>query len=418
MGLGSAYQQQGDRLAQELVKEIEKLLPEILDIRHTIHANPETGFEEHATAALVSEKLRSWGLDVEEGIATTGVVASLKGNRPGQRAIGLRCDMDALNIIEKTGLPYASRNKGKMHACGHDGHTAMLLGAARYLSENPDFGGTVHFIFQPAEEGLGGGRVMVEEDLFGRFPMDAVYGLHNKPGIPVGQFATRPGAMLAATDSWTVTFHGTGGHGGSGPHLSTDPTMPLGHFILAVQSIIGRSIPALESAVLSIGHIQAGEPGVTNVIPSEAVVCGTARSYDPDVRTLLEKRLEEISTASAQAYGCTTVLDYERGYPSLVNHDEQVDIAVRAAAGLVGEEKVTDRLTPITAGEDFSYMLQKRPGCFMMIGNGVGPDGKFNNLHTPLYDFNDEIVPLGIAYWVSLVDAELGPKSLEKQEAA
>ncbi|WP_367716556.1 M20 aminoacylase family protein [Nitratireductor sp. GISD-1A_MAKvit] len=408
----------GDRLKHELVKEIEKLLPELLEIRHAIHANPETGFEEHETAALVSEKLKAWGLEVEEGIATTGVVASLKGRLPGQRAIGLRCDMDALDIVEKTGLPYASKKRGKMHACGHDGHTAMLLGAAHYLSENPDFGGTVHFIFQPAEEGLGGGRVMVEENLFERFPMDAVYGLHNKPGIPVGQFATRPGAMLAATDSWTVTFQGTGGHGGSGPHLSTDPTMPLGHFIPALQSIIGRSVPALESAVLSIGHIQAGEPGVTNVIPSEAVVCGTARSYDPDVRGLLEKRLNEIATASAQAYGCTALVNYERGYPSLVNHDEQVQIAVEAAADLVGKDQVNDRLTPITAGEDFSYMLQQRPGCFMMLGNGVGQDGKFNNLHTPLYDFNDEIIPLGVAYWVSLVGAELGPQSLERRDAA
>ncbi|MBK0326095.1 amidohydrolase [Rhodobacteraceae bacterium F11138] len=400
------------------MKEIEDLLPEIRDIRHEIHSNPETGFEEHATAALVSEKLRSWGIAVTDGIATTGVVGTLKGKRPGQRAIGLRCDMDALNIVEKTDLPYASRNKGKMHACGHDGHTAMLLGAAKYLSEKPDFGGTVHFIFQPAEEGLGGGRVMVEEDLFGRFPMDAVYGLHNKPGIPTGQFATRPGAMLANTDSWTVTFNGTGGHGGSGPHLSTDPTMPLGHFILAVQSIIGRSVPALESAVLSIGHVHAGEPGVTNVIPSEAVVCGTARSFDADVRVLLEKRLQEVATASAEIYGCTARLDFERGYPSLINHQEQMEIAVGVAADLVGQDKVTDALAPITAGEDFSYMLQKRPGCFMMIGNGTGENGKFNNLHTPLYDFNDQIIPLGIAYWVSLVTAELGPDSLEKRDAA
>src|SRR6185312_1730562 len=310
-------------MKQDIVDAIKAFEPELVSIRHDIHQHPETGFEEVRTSALVAKKLKEWGIEVTEGIAKTGVVGTLKGRLPGQRAVALRADMDALDIKEKTGLPYSSVNENKMHACGHDGHTTMLLGAAKYLSEHPDFGGTVHFIFQPAEEGLGGGKVMVEEGLFERFPTDAVYGMHNKPGIPVGQFATRVGPMLAATDSWTITFHGTGGHGGSGPHLATDPTMPLAHFILGVQTIIGRNVPALETAVLSIGHISAGLPGVTNIIPSEVVVCGTARSYRPEIRDLLERRLKELATSVAEAYGCSAVVDFDRRYPPLVNHAEQ-----------------------------------------------------------------------------------------------
>src|SRR5208283_1976191 len=279
--------------------------PELIAIRRDIHRHPETAFEEVRTAALVADRLRSWGIAVTEGLAGTGVVGTLKGKRAGQRAIGLRADLDALHITETPGRAHGSTVAGKMHACGHDGHTTMLLGAARYLAEHPDFGGAAHFIFQPAEEGLGGGRVMIEEGLFDRFPVDAVYGMHNMPGLPVGKFATRIGPLLAASDSWTATFRGSGGHGGAGAHLATDPTIPLGHFVLALQTIIGRNVPATETAVASIGHIAAGDFRSPNIIPSEIVVRGTSRSFEPAIRDLLQRRIGELAHSLAGAYGCT-----------------------------------------------------------------------------------------------------------------
>jgi len=381
--------------------------PELISIRRDIHQHPETAFEETRTAALVASKLREWGIDVTEGIAKTGVVGTLKGQRPGQRAIALRADLDALNIVEKTGAEYASQTPGKMHACGHDGHSTMLLGAARYLAEHPDFAGTVHFIFQPAEEGLGGGRVMVEEGLFDRFPVDAVYGLHNHPGLEVGKFQTRTGAFMAASDSWTVTFHGTGGHGGAAPHLATDATVAQAQFVLALQSIVGRNVPATTPAVLSVGYIAAGAWGSPNVMPSDVVVRGTARSYEPAVRDLLERRIGEVANAMAASQGCTATVDYERRYPPLVTHAEQTRISAEAAAAVVGADAVNEEAPLRTGAEDFSFMLQKRPGSFMFIGNGAAADGSFHNVHTPLYDFNDKIITLGAAYWVSLVEHEL-----------
>jgi hippurate hydrolase len=391
-----------------IAEELKRYEPELIAIRHDIHRHPEVGFEEVRTAKLVADRLRGWGVDVAEGIARTGVVGTLRGRRPGQRAIGLRADLDALHIRETSGRDYASQVPGKMHACGHDGHTTMLLGAARYLAEHPDFGGAVHFIFQPAEEGLGGGRAMVEEGLFDRFPVDAVYGMHNMPGLPVGKFATRTGPFLAASDSWTVTFRGSGGHGGAGAHLATDPTIPLGHFVLALQTIIGRNVPAIETAVASIGHIAGGDFRSPNIIPSEIVVRGTSRSYKPAIRDLLQKRIAELAHSLAGAYGCTADVDYERRYPPLVTHAEQTAISVAAASALVGAANVVADAPPKTGAEDFSFMLEARPGGFMMIGNGAAPDGSFQNLHTPLYDFNDEILTLGAGYWVSLVQQELG----------
>jgi amidohydrolase len=296
---------------------------EMIDIRHQIHRNPEVGFEETRTAALVADRLRAFGLDVTEGIAKTGVVATLKGRQPGQRAIGLRADLDALHIQEVPGRDYGSTVPGKMHACGHDGHTAMLLGAARYLSEHPDFGGTVNFIFQPAEEGLGGGKKMVEEGLFEKFPVDAVYGMHNMPGTPVGHFRTRTGPFLAASDSWEVSFLGTGGHGGAGAHLATDPTLPTAQFIMAIQTIVSRSVPAIETAVVSVGSIIGGDPGSPNIIPSRVTITGTARSYKPRVRDLLETRLTALAHAQAAAFGCTAEVIYNRRYPPLITHAEQ-----------------------------------------------------------------------------------------------
>jgi amidohydrolase len=394
--------------AQPLIDDLKAHEAELIAIRRDIHRHPETGFEEHRTAALVAERLRAWGIDVAEGVAKTGVVGTLKGRLPGQRAIGLRADLDALNINETAGRDHGSQVAGKMHACGHDGHTAMLLGAARHLAEHPDFGGTVQFIFQPAEEGLGGGRLMVEEGLFERFPVDAVYGMHNMPGIAAGTFQTRAGPFMAASDTWQVTFHGTGGHGGAGAHLATDPTVPQAHFVLGLQTIIGRNVPALQTAVLSVGHIAAGAHGSPNIIPSEVLVRGTARSYDPAISQLMERRMRELATALAAAHGCSADIAYERRYPPLVTHAEQTEVAVAAAAALVGEANVVGDAARLTGSEDFSFMLQARPGGFVLIGNGMAPDGAFHNVHTPQYDFNDDILTLGSAYWVSLVCHELG----------
>ncbi len=387
------------------VREFES---ELVRIRRDLHAHPETGFEEVRTARLIAEALRSYGIEVHEGIARTGVVGVLRGRRPGKRAIGLRSDMDALPIHEQGTGAHCSTVPGKMHACGHDGHATMLLGAARYLAAHPDFAGTLHFIFQPAEEQLAGGRAMVEAGLFERFPCDAVYGMHIRPGAPAGQFSTKVGPMFAASDKWTVTFHGTGGHGGSTPHLSTDPTMPLAQFILGVQTIIGRNVAASDVAVLSVGHVSAGDAGAPNVIPAEATVVGTARSYLPAVRDTLEKRLNELAAALAAAHNCSASIRFERGYPPVVNRAEQVAIALEAAAAVAGTENVDGNMAARTASDDFAFMLEQKPGAFMMIGNGVGLDGKYHNVHTPLFDFNDAIIPAGVCYWIELVKRELG----------
>ncbi len=382
--------------------------PEFTAIRQDIHAHPELGMEETRTAALVAGKLRDWGVNVTEGVGGTGVVATIPGRRPGQRAIGLRADMDALAILEQTELPYASKEPGKMHACGHDGHTTMLLGAARYLAANPDFGGTLHLIFQPAEEGRGGAKAMLKDGLFDRFPCDAIYGLHNTAGMPLGTFASCIGPMLAASDRWTVTFRGVGGHGGLAPHLSTDITYAQAHFVLGLQGIVGRNVAPLDTAVISIGHISGGSREALNVVPSELFIGGTTRSYSPEVRALIERRIAELADATAAAWGCKAEATYRRGTSALINQPEQTQVGLAAAAAVVGADKVNPTLRPTTGGEDFAEMMLERPGAFMRIGNGAAPDGSFNAPHTPLYDFNDAIIPDGIAYWVNVVRQELG----------
>jgi amidohydrolase len=390
-----------------LLDELKAYEPELIDIRRDIHRHPETGFEEIRTAKLVADKLRGWGIEVVEGVAKTGVVGTIRGARPGQRAIGLRADLDALNISESPGHDHRSTVPGKMHACGHDGHTAMLLGAARRLAEKPDFAGTVRLIFQPAEEGLGGAKAMINEGLFDRFPVDAVYGMHNAAGAPAGTFATRKGPLLAASDTWTVTIRGTGGHGGAGAHIATDPTLAVGQFIGAIQTIVSRNVPAIDVAVVSVGHIAAGHRSAPNIIPAEAVVCGTARSYSPAIRDVIEKRLTEVARACAATYGCTADIHYDRRYPPLVTHPDQTDVSVAAARALVGDRAVATDAPLITGSEDFAFMLEARPGSFIMIGNGIEPDGSYHFVHTPEYDFNDAILALGAAYWVSLVAEEL-----------
>ena len=383
-------------------------LADLTAIRRDIHRHPETAFEEERTSQIVADKLTSWGIEVHRGLAKTGVVGTLKGNRPGQKTIGLRADMDALHLQEKNDFAHASVHANKMHACGHDGHTTMLLGAARHLAAAPDFAGTVHFIFQPAEEGLGGARVMIEEGLFEKFPCDTVYGMHNMPGFPVGQFAIRTGPMLAASDSWEVTFKGTGGHGAM-PERGTDPTFVAAQFIVAVQAIVGRNVASNQSAVLSVGHIAAGTHGSPNVIPSEVLIRGTARSFSPAVRSLLERRLAEVAAGIAQAGGCEAVSKYFRRYPPLVNAAEQTAIAVQAAAMTVGAENVESNVTPISGAEDFAFMLEKKPGAYIMIGNGGDEQPRgCHHVHTPLYDFNDKILTMGAAYWLNLVQLELG----------
>jgi amidohydrolase len=298
-------------LRQPILDGIRQYEPELVAIRQDIHRHPETRFEETRTAALVASKLREWGIAVEEGIGKTGVVGTLKGKRPGQRAVGLRADMDALFIEEENTFAHASTVPGKMHACGHDGHTTMLLGAARYLAENPDFAGTVHFIFQPAEEAGTGAAAMIADGLFDRFPVDAVYGMHNTPGMPVGQFATRPGPILAGADFWGVTFTGTGGHGGAAPHLATDATVVLGHFLLGVQTILPRNLKPTESAALSVGHVSGGTYGSPNVMPSRVVVRGTARYFRTEAQAIIRQRLQDLATTLATAYGCQAELTYE-----------------------------------------------------------------------------------------------------------
>ncbi len=388
-------------MSDPVLATIAAIQPELVAIRRDLHAHPETGFEEHRTAGIVADRLRAWGLAVAEGVGRTGVVGTLRGRRKGNRAIGLRADMDALNIAEETGLPYASTIAGKMHACGHDGHTAMLLGAAHTLARHPDFAGTVHFIFQPAEEGIGGAAAMLADGLLDRFEAETLWGMHNWPGMPVGQFAIRAGAMMAAGDTWTVTLRGTGGHGGAGAHLATDTSVAMAQFILAAQTIVSRNVPAVQPAVVSVGHVAGGAWGSPNVIPAEMVVRGTARCFDDGVRALLERRLGELARDVAAVHGCTGGLHYERVFDVLNNDAACTDTAVAVATAIAGTEAVETAVTPIGGSEDFAFMLNRRPGSYIMLGNGASQP-----VHTPRYDFNDAALPLGVRYWVELVRRE------------
>ena len=386
---------------------IQAHLPELTAIRRDIHAHPELGLEEHRTAAIVAAKLREWGVETTTGVGGTGVVGTIRGRLPGQRAIGLRADMDALAIVEATGLDYASTSSGRMHACGHDGHTTMLLGAAKYLSEHRDFAGTVQLIFQPAEEGRGGANAMLADGLFERFPCDAIYGMHNRPGMPVGEFGIRKGGAMAGGCMFKVTFTGKGGHGGSTPHLSVDLSIVQAHFVLGLQTIVGRNISAFDPAVISVGYIGGGAIESCNVMPAELTVGGTARHYSASARDIITTRITELAEGLAKLHGAGVEVFFDWVAAPLVNHDEQTDVAVAAASAVVGDKAVNANLPATGGGEDFAYMLQVKPGAFIFLGNGSAPDGTVHGVHTPLYDFNDAAIPHGVGYWVELVQQEL-----------
>lgn len=368
--------------------------------RRDIHAHPETAFQEVRTADFVAMKLEEFAIDVHRGFAKTGVVGTLKnGDGP---AIGLRADMDALFIDEQNTFDHVSRHDGIMHACGHDGHTTMLLGAAKYLAETRNFKGTVHFIFQPAEETEGGGQVMVEEGLFEDFPVDAVYGMHNWPGIPVGFFAIRPGPLMAASDTFEITIEGQGAHGAM-PHLGKDPVVAGAAMVQALQTLSSREADPLDSVVVSVTCFNAGD--TWNVIPETAVLRGTARSFRPESRDLLEHGIKRIAEGIANAHGVSVTADFQRRYPPLVNHGAETQKALAAARAVAGADNVIEAVEPSMGGEDFAFMLEARPGAYIWIGNGPGQGGCM--LHSPTYDFNDEILGLGASYWATLVEREL-----------
>ena len=384
-----------------IVNRVADLQSEIAEWRHDLHAHPELMFDVNRTAGMVAEKLREFGCDeVVTGIGRTGVVGVIRGRKSASdKAIGLRADMDALPIKEETGLPYKSTVPGKMHACGHDGHTAMLLGAARYLAETRNFAGTAVVIFQPAEEGGGGGKVMVEDGLMERFKIGEVYGMHNYPGLPVGQFALRPGPIMAAADFLTIDVGGKGGHAAR-PHLSVDTVLVGAQIVNAIQSIVSRNVDPLESAVVSITTFHAGN--ADNVIPQTAELRGTARSLSPAVRDLLETRLQEVVEGTAALYGAKARLNYHRGYPVVINHAAQTDFAAKVAREVTGQDRVHANMTPVMGGEDFAFMLNARPGAFIFVGNGDSA-----SLHHPAYNFDDEAIPFGTSYWVKLVETAL-----------
>ena len=384
-----------------IVPEIAALVPRMKAWRHHLHAHPETAFEEIATAAFVADKLRSFGLDVHTGLAQTGVVGVLSAGDRGA-AIGLRADLDALHILEHSGVAHASRHEGRMHACGHDGHTTMLLGAAAALAQRRNFAGTVYFIFQPAEENEGGGRVMVEEGLFDRFPMRAVYGMHNWPQLPAGSIAMRAGPLMGAFDIFEIVVTGQGAHAAM-PYQGNDPMLFAAHAIQALQTIVARNLHPLDAGVVSVTQVHGGD--AWNVIPEEVVLRGTVRTFEPAVQALIEARMRTIVAGIAATFEMPATLRYERRYPATVNSVEETAHALAAAAAVVGPAGVVADPTPDMGSEDFAFMLQAKPGCYVWLGAGHGPEPP--GLHSPHYDFNDDALAIGASYWVTLAEQQL-----------
>ncbi len=417
-----------------IVEQIKsRYLGELTRVRRDIHAHPETAFEERRTAEVIAAALQSYGIEVHRGLGKTGVVGVLRSgpggaNAGGSRSIGLRADMDALPMQEKNTFAHRSTNAGKMHACGHDGHTAMLLGAARHLAATRSFDGVAVFIFQPAEEGEAGGRAMIDDGLFERFPVEAVFGMHNWPGMPAGRFGLRPGPMMASSDTFEITVTGRGGHAAM-PHDGVDPVTTGAALVQSLQTIVSRNLHPVDSGVVSVTQFHGGE--AYNVIPDEVFLRGTTRAFRPQVRDQLENGMRRVCEGIAAAHGAQIKLNYLRRYPPLINSDKESDIARRVLWELVGKENVDSDVVPTMGAEDFAFMLQVKPGCYIFIGNGVGgtpgvkKDGAPGEngsgqsgggatacmLHNANYDFNDAIIPLGAAYWVKLVEHLLPAKA-------
>jgi len=383
-----------------IIDRIVELKPEITAWRRDLHQHPELLYDVHRTAAFVAEKLKAFGCDeVVEGMGRTGVVGVIKGKKGKGGVIGLRADMDALPIEEQTNLPYASKTPGKMHACGHDGHTSMLLGAAQYLAETRDFAGDAVVIFQPAEEGGAGADAMIKDGLMDRFGIQKVYGMHNNPGQPIGSFSMRTGPIMAAMDRISITIEGVGGHAAY-PHKTIDPVLAGSQLIMAFQSIVSRTVSPLDSAVISICEFHAGH--ASNVIPASAELRGTVRTLRKEIRDLVEKRMNEVCAGVALQTGARIKLDYDRGYPVVVNHPEETKLAAKIAGEVGGVANVATDMEPVMGAEDFAYMLEARPGAFIFMGNGDSA-----GLHHPAYNFNDDAIVYGSSYWVKLVETSL-----------
>jgi amidohydrolase len=386
------------------VPHVRRYHGELRELRRDLHAHPELGFQESRTSSIVAEKLAAWGIEVHRGMAKTGLVGVVRGKGRGTKSVGLRADMDCLPMHETGTVPYRSKHEGRMHACGHDGHTAMLLGAARYLAETRNFDGTAYLIFQPAEEGGGGGRVMVQEGLFKRFPADEIYALHNFPALEAGKMAVRAGPMMAASDEMKIAIRGTGGHGAF-PHLTVDPVVAAAHVITALQTIASRNADPVDAIVVSICSMATSQIGAFNVIPESVQLAGTVRTFKKGTRDLAEKRVTEIVTKVAEAFGARADVEYLRGYPATTNSVRESEFAARVGARIFGPDNVITDFDPVMGGEDFSYMLLERPGAYVFLGQGGGPSGCF--LHNSNYDFNDAVIPLGAGYLAALVEDAL-----------
>ncbi len=388
------------------VEYIRRWLDDYTCFRRDLHAHPELGFEEHRTAQRISERLTTLGIEHHAGIGKTGIVAVIHGQEVSPHSIGLRADMDALPMQEEGGWAHASTVPGRMHGCGHDGHATMLLACAHYLQDTRRFAGTAYLIFQPAEEGQGGSKAMLADGLFERFPAERLFALHNWPGLPVGKVAVRPGPMMAACDRITIDIEGCGGHGAH-PHLTVDPVLVAGHLITATQSIVARNVSPLDNAVVSLCGVQAGNMDAMNVIPRTARLVGTVRTFRPETQDRIEARLRELAVSVAAGFGARATLLYERLDPATVNDAQQARFAARVAAQLFGEENVVHDLEPSMGAEDFSYMLQKKPGAYLRLGQGGGDEQHCRFLHNSRYDFNDTAIPYGAGLLAGLVEAGL-----------
>jgi len=384
------------------VAHIEGWQAEFAALRRDLHMHPELGLDEHRTAKVVCDRLAAFGIEHHAGIGRTGVVAVVPGRSTASgRSIGLRADMDALPMQEENTFAHKSRYDGRMHGCGHDGHTTMLLAAARYLHETRNFDGTAYLIFQPGEEGYAGAKEMIADGLFERFPAEQVFALHNWPGLPPGRIGITPGPAMAAADRIEITIDGRGGHGAH-PHAAIDPVLVAGHIITAAQSVVSRNVSPIDTAVVSLCAMQAGNPGAMSVIPAHAKLVGTVRTFRPATQDMIERRLSELIPAIATAFGATATLKYERVYPATINHDRQAEFAASVAEALIGVENVVRNLDPSMGSEDFAFMLQAKPGAFARLGQGGAEGGCF--LHNSTYDFNDTVIPLGAGYLAALAE--------------